>query len=712
MSKIMKKFGFLSVLILTLALMLTGCSDGNNGADGPGGAAGATGAAGADGVSLYKASNKNITFNALTVSNVGGYPTADFTITDGTAPVTGVTTSLLRFYLTELTPGTTAHDSDQWNQWIQERNSTGYAFGTFTDLGAGKYKYTFKTPFTSAPTQANTQRLIVRIRGLAGFNSVNGDYDFKIAAPGTKLASAKDIVTSEACNDCHGANINNFGHGGGYTGTKTCVICHSSAYTYVNDNGDTVTMAASGFDFTTMIHQIHSKINATTVFPASIDAKDWSAVAYPGSVLDCNKCHKGTKGDNWNTMPTRAACKSCHTTIKFDGSAYTGIKAGVGELHDMATDNTCYACHDAAYITDKHPRNADFDATKRTLKATITNATVSATTGNVTVTFTLKDGNTPITDRALFGNPSFSLVQLKPEANGANSHWVSYTGRFTTKNTAMAPVLQGRTESSANPATATANAVVVNGDGTFSYTFKLATATPEGDIRNVTHAHNAATVAGNYNKDTGLAQWLATYEIPNVVTYDPKLTHRVAMNVALAAPGDTKNASNAWLDFVPDGVTPIVTRSIVTMADCAKCHAGQKLHAGYEIEYCVTCHNQSTFDPFTGETVTLENMVHKIHMGAKLPSVIAGGTYKVNGTHDYSAMVFPQPITNCLSCHNETNADGANWRTKSTTGACITCHNSAGSVSHGAQNSVFGQSCTVCHNPGRTYPVQESHYGI
>jgi hypothetical protein len=701
MISITRKMMFLAVSMLSLVLVLSGCGDGKNGrdgqnglngADGPGGA---PGAAGADGSSLFKAANRNISFSTLAVSSAAGLPTVDFTLLSGTVPVTGLQTANLRFYLTELIPGAAATDSDQWNQWLQERDRAGTAFGTFTDRGAGKYTYTFKTPFTSAPSQTHLQRLIVRVSGLTGYNSANGDYDFMINAPGTKLASAKDIATSEACNACHGANINNYGHGGGYTGTKTCAICHSSALT-------TTDMVAAGFDFATMIHQIHSGINAKNVFTShTAAAKDWSKVVYPGNVLSCSTCHKGTEGANWNSKPTRLTCKSCHTAITFDSTAYTGIKGGAGKLHGFTTDNNCAFCHDVAAITAAHPVPTTSDAAKRTLKATLTAVTINAADGSVTANFTLKNSGVPVTDRAAFGTPSFGLVKLIPETNGANSHWVSYTARFRTKVATQVPVLQSNTE----------NAGVVtrlDDSGNWSYRFALLNSDTPGNINFVTHAHNAS--ATNLVPATYIpANWPTGV---NIVTYEPSLTHRAAMSVSLAAPGDTANTTNAYLDFVPNGTPVINTRNIVTMADCAKCHAGKRLHAGYEIEYCVVCHNQSTRDPFTGETVDLQHIIHKLHMGAKLPSVIAGGAYKINGG-DFSGGVFPQPISNCLACHNESHSEGANWRTTPTSRSCITCHDSGGSLAHGAQNATeAGESCTVCHAPGRQVPVTDAHGGF
>ena len=687
--------------------LLTGCEGdtGPAGAAGAQGADGADGANGADGVGIFSPSNKNITFSSLSVSNAGGYASVDFTITDGSAPVTGVTTARLRFFLAELVPGATVRDSDQWQRWAYERTGTGYTIGTFQDLGAGRYIYTFATPLSNAPHAANQQRMVMRLSGMTGYNSVNKQYDFTVSNPAMELAGGKDIVTTAACNNCHGANINDHGHGGGYTETKTCVICHSPLYADYD-------MVAAGFDFVTMAHQIHSSSTATDT-----GNMDWSEVRYPGTVLNCAKCHTGTSGDNWKTKPTRVACDSCHTSILFTGASYTGIKGGVGELHNQTTDQLCWGCHIDTKMATDHTPPSTADATQRTMSATITGVTVSSVDGSVAVNFTVSDNGLPVTTQAgNFTTPLFSLVKLVPGAGGASSHWQSYTSRFRTKDPAVEPVLQGSNESNGT--------ITELGGGAYSYKFRLITAEPEGDIRNVTHAHNVSTVSGMYSSTSGSSGWLSADPIPNIVTYDPTLTHRVAMAFTKIGTPNIDNATNAYYDFVPNGSAVTKTRNIVTMNNCSVCHAGSKLHSGYATEYCVTCHNQSTFDPYTGETVDLQRFVHKVHMGKNLPSVIAGGTFVINGVHDYSDLTFPQPISNCKVCHVEAaTSDGANWKNNPTRRACGACHDSEAALTHlllntydptpaDAYSGDESETCSLCHAPGRLAPVEAAHYGV
>jgi predicted CXXCH cytochrome family protein len=72
-------------------------------------------------------------------------------------------------------------------------------------------------------------------------------------------------------------------------------------------------------------------------------------------------------------------------------------------------------------------------------------------------------------------------------------------------------------------------------------------------------------------------------------------------------------------------------------------------------------------------------MIHKIHMGSSLPSVIAGGSYKIphNGSdNDFSTVVYPADARRCQSCHDSnsgaTQTDA--WLTKPSKEACGSCH--------------------------------------
>lgn len=580
---------------------------------------------------------------------------------------------------------------------------------------------------------------------------VNPYVDFTLDAKGVAvpvkatdgtLAAAKKVVDKASCNECHSTLVAH----GTRVDPNYCVICHNPGSTDYNTN--------NLIDLKVMIHKFHLGKGAVTgTSPSAKLTKDYrvtnnlagnakttlstgevTGFVFPQPSQNCTKCHDGSatatnktaQGDNWKSMPSRAACGSCHDGINFannTGVTLADYKAGkttslYGHVGGAKQDDTqCIVCHDAATIPIDHkdtlPTTAD--ATKRTMSATINAVTVGAVDGSVTVNFSVKDADVAVTDITKFTKPSFGLIKLVPAAKGESSHWVSYTGRFRTKTATVAPVLQGSNE---NSGTLSSNA-----DGTFNYKFALPNGSTPGDINTITHAHvsssvgpAAATVVGGWTWDgaawTETGTGAATGTGLNPVAYEPTLTHRVAMTFQKAGTPNVDNATNAYFDFVPAGGAVTSTRNIVTMANCATCHAGARLHSGYATEYCVQCHNQSTFDPFTGETVDLQRLIHKIHMGKDLPSVKAGGTYVVNGAHDYSKAGYPGVIKDCAVCHNETAtgpdgkklANAANWYTMPTKRACATCHDSVTATEHiDAQITAAGEQCVKCHAPNSIY---------
>ena len=72
-------------------------------------------------------------------------------------------------------------------------------------------------------------------------------------------------------------------------------------------------------------------------------------------------------------------------------------------------------------------------------------------------------------------------------------------------------------------------------------------------------------------------------------------------------------------------------------------------------DQCILCHQPQSSDPYTGNTLDFKVMVHKLHNGSSLPSVVAGTPYQIIGymqsVNDFSTVVFPQNIQRCAACH-------------------------------------------------------------
>ena len=242
-----------------------------------------------------------------------------------------------------------------------------------------------------------------------------------------------------------------------------------------------------------------------------------------------------------------------------------------------------------------------------------------------------------------------------------------------------------------------------NGDGTYVYRFAASIT----DIADQSILDQAA--------DEGLD-----------LDYRPERNHRVAIEFRGA-----RTPANATFDWIPaTGVSELdglFHYDVVSTANCQNCHQQEGFHGGSRIEarYCVTCHNPGSSDANSGNSVSFRTMVHKIHLGADLPSVQAGTPYLIYGfqdrPHDYSNTRYPGDIRNCSKCHggNATGAEttvatdaGDNWSEFATREACGSCHDDLDFTIHlGGQPD--DSNCMSCHQTsGVAGSIRERHRNL
>src|SRR6056297_3461025 len=272
----------------------------------------------------------------------------------------------------------------------------------------------------------------------------------------------------------------------------------------------------------------------------------------------------------------------------------------------------------------------------------VTEVTVPSGGGAPTVELRLTDDLT----RGLVGLPAgdirFVLAQLSPPpaGSGESAEWQSYVTRDD----------GGVTDAQATTETATAGTFTDNSDGTYTYTFGQAlTAYPAGPA------------------------------------FDATKTHRLGIEIR----GQSPISSNGIFNFVPAGGAPTFTYDVVDNDTCNACHDILEFHGGprTDVAYCVTCHNPSSIDGDTGNTVDMKAMIHNIHVGRD-DYVVVGFRDTV---HDYSDVEFTQDVRNCQTCHEESDADtpeASNWRLVANRAACGTCH-----------YDVDDSQCLDCHGP-------------
>lgn len=190
-----------------------------------------------------------------------------------------------------------------------------------------------------------------------------------------------------------------------------------------------------------------------------------------------------------------------------------------------------------------------------------------------------------------------------------------------------------------------------------------------------------------------------TFSQPLDETYDPAATHLIGAQITRGT-----FSANPTFTFVPDGETPTLTRQISVTETCNQCHQeGLNAHGGGRDEYqlCQLCHTPQNVDPETGNSLDLKVMVHQVHNGANLPSVVDGGAYYIVGfrqsVHDYSTVAFPQDTRSCATCH--TGSEGDNYKNAPSNAACTSCHDNVDpstSDNHPGRPKTDVQ-CLDCH---------------
>jgi len=285
------------------------------------------------------------------------------------------------------------------------------------------------------------------------------------------------------------------------------------------------------------------------------------------------------------------------------------------------------------------------------------------------VTFTLTDPDGAALDPAAFiaagGSIRFTIAQIDPA-----------TGYYRNYIAASTP---------GQPGFDSGGTFATTGPGTYTYTFK-------------TNIRDAAKTLGG-------------------LVFDAARTHTVAAQIqrtiSSAADGSAtfQQAANPYFNFRPDGGAVTVTREVVSISACNECHGKLGLHGGgrRDIALCILCHNPGIIDPVTGNSIDMKSLIHKIHMGAQLPSNQTdmngrSGDFTIIGfgssVNSYKSVAYPflsgdtfrwttfnaatpsKSPFNCTKCHragtdlmgNAYGKDVDKWKGPLKIANCTTCH--------------------------------------
>lgn len=623
------------------------------------------------------------------------------------------------------------------------------------DQGGGVFQYTFGRPATGVQGgRTNTVGMWATLnRGDEGSFPSSSTLSF---VPAGGAATDRQVVLDDACNKCH---FQVQAHDSRRT-VKLCLTCHNPG-SADPESGNTV-------DMKVMIHKIHRGSGLPTSNDAD-PANDYKIVGFrgavydyshvalppshstymdlgsdPGLIRDCKICHQGANADNHKNKPSRAACFSCHDSVD--------ITTGVGHPGFAATaDTSCAQCHDAAQIERNHSVNFDAlseqDFAEHAYKVTITDVTGVAAGSRPIVDFTVTLDGAPydiLTQPAgtqVLGALAFQMVAV----TGLDYRTSGYMNSTTTVATGAGAVgPSALTSGRANPAVVSAGAA----PGAFRYTFPENAALPTG--ASGTYAFGVES----YFRET------------KTNTASPALT--VSKPAATQTPLFFKAVGDAAGAARP---------KIVSNDRCNACHVELGFHSNRSrigVEYCATCHNPNLdnrgrvrfAEGTTGyevESVDIGMMSHRLHTGADLPSVQAGGTIVFgarrdptggfdNSPSDTDFSRFAMPAANstarCVTCHEPgtwatpgpdrlpvkraimactevagddadtfcSNGTGVTNRTVTTnltipraTAICTSCHDGAATIAHAKLNTLDDAAPLWNGSPGEIETCTTCH---
>ena len=381
-----------------------------------------------------------VTINSVSNMAAGQKPVVDFSMTDDFGnPLdrTGTTTvgTVTYRFVPAIWDGT--YYTDQIGIGGNPgRDNT----GTTQTIDIGHYKYTFANAMPATFDASKPMTLFCgAVRNTSAIVGKNYYAQvFKDFVPSTGAAATTwGVTTTQMCNNCHTPDLGSTvsPHGGNYREAKTCALCH-------NPNNMVGTIRASGgerdeprsqYNGQVFWHQLHAGLNEEVA----------ADITFPRDLRTCAGCHAPTapQGSNWYTLPSRAACGSCHTNVNFA----TGAGHSDANL-PQANDDACATCHapqgDAEWDASvKGAHTLPYDSKQlKGLNITLLSVTNAAPGKKPTVTFTLKqnDGtsikqsSTGATVTLLLGGMTTGYFrQPISESTLANATYDAATGIYT-----------------------------------------------------------------------------------------------------------------------------------------------------------------------------------------------------------------------------------------------------------------------------------------
>ncbi|WNC71873.1 OmcA/MtrC family decaheme c-type cytochrome [Thalassotalea psychrophila] len=591
--------------------------------------------------------------------------------------------------------------------------------GQFENNGDGTWNYTFPFQFADVATLTEVHRSCIQFSFNADVENICVDFvPAEVASAtdgisGTSLSdtfyethNARQIVTEETCNSCHGQLAT---HGGGRTRTDYCVTCHNPD---TNDSN-----SGNSVDFKQLVHKIHFGRNLPNVVegkPFTIwgyqnSEHDYSTTGFPQNIKNCGSCHAGNEdilftqtqmipepsakitedGHSWVSNPTKQACSSCHEKLFVDNSTLDGDPLP-GPNHPGFSDETnCTGCHvdDGAENPNDIQANQihrDSYTEKALTYAMNIESVINTGPGeSPVVTFNVTENGTPIDikDTAIFDGKIRVGVAWDAASDFDNEGLVGFDALNIEIDAIAESILKA------------------GSDNSFVLDMGLIPETiPEG-------------------QDSIAVLMLGHANGPNTTLTEFEDVSPIKSPIEFFASSEA-------------AVTP--RRSVVSIDKCNSCHNRfsmvEKGHVNFhavpsgEPLVCASCHGASLgFD----EYADFRYLIHGVHA-----TDIREEPYRGEFSEDIH---FPGDIANCDSCHIEGTTQlplafntpiftGITEQyTTPTAATCSSCHDSAEVQTHmistgGAKfNEGYDlvqsttESCALCHGPGEAADVEMVH---
>jgi len=614
------------------------------------------------------------------------------------------------------------------------------------DHGDGTYTVTFGSDITSNPNApydaAAIHRIGVTVTSIATpgvaatgpltpLGAVNTSFlaqnrlamvcDFSPSSGAILSVPVRDIVTTEACNQCHFNLATAGGHFGRWN-TQLCVMCHTST----NTSGEG--------EFVTLIHRIHMGKKLPLVPPTEAVLNPskplprgalvtYREQTYPQDIRNCVMCHKGLDGAAWQTRPSRTNCGSCHNGIDFaTGSGITNTGATTGHSAGAQADTACILCHGSAAVTASHlsvikpdpnnifsvpvtgnsRTNAAYVAAAGVVPAgaarityNLSSVTVAGSPARASVKFQLLKDGVPQTLNSYVD----ATTQLLPDFVGSTNIYIAYA---VPQDNVLAPADFNKTinvylKDLLNPANT--KGVLSGPDAGLFYTVTLGAgaAASTSDI-----PASAVMVTGG----VGYAYSLSATTQPFTQINVPGYAYNADKTGGLIVP-----APNVYK--VATG--HVARRVIVSNDKCNACHArlgvAPSFHVGQrnDAPTCAFCHNPNTAS--SGYSANASSFIHGIHGKAKRSTQY--GWHAVSATEGFWEVTYPGYLRNCEQCHLPGMYDFSSsaYTVKNAAGVTVLDRLLSSTVAYGTGviNSLVPPSANLGFNTATIYGPQFSY---